>query len=59
MGLPQEAMDGIAAQIGEMTPIKRFGRPEEMAKAALFLASSDSSYVVGSELVADGGMSQL
>ena len=59
MGLPQEALDGIAEQIGEMTPIKRFGQPEEMAKAALFLASSDSSYVVGSELVADGGMSQL
>ena len=59
MGLPEEAMDGIAAKMTEMIPIKRFGKPEEMAKAALFLASSDSSYVVGSELVADGGMSQL
>ena len=59
MGLPEEAMDGIAAQMTEMIPIKRFGKPEEMAKAALFLASSDSSYVVGSELVADGGLSQL
>ncbi len=59
MGLPEEAMDGIAAKMTEMLPIKRFGKPEEMAKAALFLASSDSSYVVGSELVADGGMSQL
>ena len=59
MGLPEEAMEGIAAKMTEMLPIKRFGKPEEMAKAALFLASSDSSYVVGSELVADGGMSQL
>ncbi len=59
MGLPEEAMDGIAAKMTEMLPIKRFGKPEEMAKAALFLASSDSSYVVGAELVADGGMSQL
>ena len=59
LGLPQEALDGVAAQITDMTPIKRFGQPEEMAKAALFLASSDASYVVGSELVADGGMSQL
>jgi NAD(P)-dependent dehydrogenase (short-subunit alcohol dehydrogenase family) len=59
MGLPEEAMDGIAAQMTEMIPLKRFGQPEEMAKAALFLASSDSSYVVGAELVADGGMSQL
>ena len=59
MGLPEEAMDGIAAQMTEMIPLKRFGQPEEMAKAALFLASSDSSYVVGAELVADGGLSQL
>ena len=59
MGLPEEAIDGIAAKMTEMLPIKRFGQPEEMAKAALFLASSDSSYVVGAELVADGGMSQL
>lgn len=33
--------------------------PEEMAKAALVLASSDSSYAVGAELIADGGSSQL
>lgn len=59
MGLPEEAIEGIAAKMTEMLPIKRFGKPEEMAKAALFLASSDSSYVVGAELVADGGMSQL
>ena len=59
MGLPEEAMDGIATQMTEMIPLKRFGQPEEMAKAALFLASSDSSYVVGAELVADGGLSQL
>ena len=33
----------------------RFAQPEEIAKAALFLACSDSSYVFGHELVADGG----
>jgi NAD(P)-dependent dehydrogenase (short-subunit alcohol dehydrogenase family) len=40
------------------TPMKRFGRPEEIARAALFLASEDdSSFVTGSLLVVDGGWS--
>ena len=47
------------AGMGAMTPMKRLGRPEEMAKAALFLASSDSSYVAGAELFADGGFGQV
>ncbi len=55
MGLPLEQAHGI----GESTPIKRMGKPEEMAKAALFLASDDSSYVVGAELMADGGFGQI
>jgi NAD(P)-dependent dehydrogenase (short-subunit alcohol dehydrogenase family) len=40
----------------EMTPIGRFAEPEEIAAAALFLASDESSYVVGVTLVVDGGM---
>lgn len=51
--------DNIKDQFIEQVPIKRFARPEEIAKAALFLASSDSSYMVGAELVVDGGITQL
>lgn len=59
MGMPKEAMDQMAKGIQEQTPMKRFGNPEEIAQAALFLAASDSSFMLGAEVVADGGMSQL
>jgi NAD(P)-dependent dehydrogenase (short-subunit alcohol dehydrogenase family) len=59
LGLSPEALDETARTIKEQVPMKRFGRPEEIAKAALFLASTDSSFVLGTEIVADGGMSQL
>lgn len=58
-GLPAEAIAGFAEQIQAQIPMGRFGQPEEMAKAALFLVSDDSSYVAGADLVADGGFSQL
>ncbi|VAX24686.1 3-oxoacyl-[acyl-carrier protein] reductase [hydrothermal vent metagenome] len=59
LGLSTEELDGIAKDINEGIPLKRFGSADEMAQAALFLASSMSSYVVGSELVADGGFGQV
>lgn len=43
----------------ELTPMGRFARPEEVAAGIAFLASSDSSYMTGSELVIDGGYSAI
>jgi NAD(P)-dependent dehydrogenase (short-subunit alcohol dehydrogenase family) len=58
-GMPGVSPEEIAAVITAAIPMRRRGRAEEMARAALFLACEDSSYCLGIELVADGGMTQL
>ncbi len=59
MGMPPEILEETEKNIQAQVPMKRFGRPEEIAKTVLFLASSDSSFLLGTEIVADGGLSQL
>ncbi|WP_206995428.1 SDR family NAD(P)-dependent oxidoreductase [Trinickia mobilis] len=51
--------DALRAKFASVTPLGRVGRPEELAAAALFLASEDSSYVAGIELFVDGGLAQV
>lgn len=51
--------DGARDNFSQMTPLGRIGHPEEMATAILFLASDDSSYSTGIDLIADGGLTQV
>jgi NAD(P)-dependent dehydrogenase (short-subunit alcohol dehydrogenase family) len=55
----KEEVAGAKKMFAEKTPLGRLGRPEELAAAALFLASDDSSYATGIDLVVDGGMTQV
>ena len=59
LGLSPEAREEFAARVQQNVPLKRFGDPREIAHAAVFLASDESTFFVGAELVADGGLSQL
>jgi NAD(P)-dependent dehydrogenase (short-subunit alcohol dehydrogenase family) len=60
IGLPREVADQMAARVAEhgakVQPIPKAGAPEDIAKAALYLASDDSEFVTGTHLVVDGGI---
>ena len=58
VGMPKEASDQVYVQMAQAVPMKRLGRPEELAKAVAFLAI-DATYTTGIELPVDGGWSQL
>ena len=57
-GMSKEQMEQVHKQMEDGNPMKRFGRPEEIAKAALFLAF-DATFTNGHELPVDGGLTQL
>ena len=59
MGLTPDQLQRLASQIQAQIPLGRFGNPEEIASAALFLASDESTYMLGAEIVVDGGLSQI
>jgi NAD(P)-dependent dehydrogenase (short-subunit alcohol dehydrogenase family) len=57
LGMNDDQIKEYAAQSATKTPSGRTGEPEEIAKAVLFLASDDSSFVNAENLVVDGGFS--
>jgi NAD(P)-dependent dehydrogenase (short-subunit alcohol dehydrogenase family) len=59
LGLSAADLRKVSASIQSQVPAGRFGSPEEVAHAIVFLASDESAYMVGSELQIDGGMGNL
>jgi len=56
MNVPVLNKEILVSGLTQQVPLKRLGNPEEIVKIALFLASEDSSYINGTTIVADGGM---
>lgn len=59
VGLSLEQVNGMTDSMLSSIPARRVGQPEEVARVALFLASSDSSYICGADISIDGGLAQI
>lgn len=57
--VPAEQMEAVKKHFEEVMPIGRIGQPSDIGKTAVFLASDDSSFLLGSELLVDGGLTYL
>jgi NAD(P)-dependent dehydrogenase (short-subunit alcohol dehydrogenase family) len=57
--LPDDVKAGMGEMLRNLVPMKRFGTADEVARAVLFLASDDGSFVTGTELFVDGGSADL
>ena len=58
-GMDEAQIEGFASSVLQQVPVGRFGNPTEVAKVVSFLASEDSSFIVGTEVPVDGGMTQV
>ena len=59
LGLAKADVDAMSAALLKQIPAGRFGNPSEIADAVVFLASDESEFIVGSEFIIDGGMSNI
>lgn len=59
LGMDAASLKATAAHIQGQIPLGRFGTPEEIASTVLHLSAPESAFIVGTEIIADGGMSQL
>jgi NAD(P)-dependent dehydrogenase (short-subunit alcohol dehydrogenase family) len=59
MGVSDQELKQTKDWITSQVPLKRFGTPEELANAVLFLTSPESAFILGTELIVDGGMTGL
>ena len=59
LGLSAADVDAMKSGVLSQIPVGRFGEPDEVADIAVYFASDESRYTVGSELIIDGGMSTL
>ena len=57
--VPKEQIDAVKTHFASVMPIGRIGQPSDIGKTAVFLASDDSSFMLGAELLVDGGMTYL